>query len=71
MVRAPRPHIVPPGWQLQLIDMLAHRDGGVESSACACAGVPHEGQNYLLYITYSTLTTLSMSLASGEIVVVM
>lgn len=49
MVRAPRPDIVPPGWQLRLIDMLAHGDvgGGVEPVACACArgGAPHEGQN--------------------------
>lgn len=66
MVRAPRPDIVPPGWQLQLIDMLAHGDGGVEPTACACGGAPREGQNNLLYITYSILTALSVSLASSE-----
>lgn len=43
MVRAPRPDIVPPGWQLQLIDMLAHGGGEVEP----CGGGPHEGQNNL------------------------
>ncbi len=66
MVRAPRPDIVPPGWQLQLIDMLAHGDGGVEPAACACGGATREGQNNLPCVTYSTLTTLSMSLASSE-----
>ncbi len=70
MVRAPRPDIVPPGWQLQLIDVLAHGDGGVEPAARACGGAPHEGQNDRLYITYSILTTLSMSLASSETSVV-
>lgn len=55
MVRAPRPDVVPPGWQLQLIDVLAHGDGGVEPAAHARGGAPHEGQNNLLYITYSVL----------------
>lgn len=50
MVRAPRPDIVPPGWQLPLIDVLAHGDGGVEPAARACGGGPHEGQNNPLYI---------------------
>lgn len=52
MVRAPRPDIVPPGWQLQLIDMLAHGDGGAEPVACAraCRRASHEGQNNPLRI---------------------
>lgn len=45
MVRAPWPDIVAPGWQLLLIDMLAHGDGRVEPAARACGGVSHEGQN--------------------------
>lgn len=49
MVRAPRPDIVPPGWQLQLIDMLAHVDEGVEPVAHACGGGPHEWQNDPLF----------------------
>lgn len=66
MVRAPRPDIVPPGWQLQLIDVLAHGDGGVEPAACACGGASHEGQNHFLHITYSIVTTVSVSPASSE-----
>lgn len=43
--------------------MLAHGDRGVEPAARACGGAPREGQNNLLHITYSILTTLPMSLA--------
>lgn len=50
MVRAPQPDIVPSGWQLPLIDMLAQKGGGVEPAAQASGGSPHEGQNNALHI---------------------
>lgn len=50
MVRAPQPDIVPSGWQLPLIDMLAQRGGGVEPKAQACRGLPHEGQTNAQHI---------------------
>lgn len=59
MVRAAQPDIVPPGWQLQLIDMLAHGDGGVELAAPARGGAPHEGRNNRLHVAHSVFTTLS------------
>lgn len=66
MVSTPQPDIVPPGWQLQLIDVLAHGDGGMEPTARASGGAPREGQNTLLHIASRILTTPSMVLASDE-----